>query len=261
MIVLRYDLTDRLQQYQNNAWGNSNSTINSGLNNGSIFSPNNMQSLNLNASSALYPQQNSFSTYSQPYYSQPYYLAQNTNTITSKKLNNQPYIFSDEMRERLGFLESRGNYHAHNTSGGGIGALGKYQIRRDGLIDAGYLNSDNQWLGKNSIYSQDDFFNNPDKQEQVLNDYLKSNYRQLKNKGSLNYIGNQVEGIAGVFNITDTGLLAASHREGAGAVNRYLNNLEKNQNNSYYMNYNKITNPELTNMFKRIETRLRKFEK
>ena len=33
-----------------------------------------MQSLNLNASSALYPQQNSFSTYSQPYQ-----LAQNTN--------------------------------------------------------------------------------------------------------------------------------------------------------------------------------------
>ena len=39
---------------------NSNSTLNSGLNNSSIFSPNNMQSLN--ASSALYPQQNSFST-------------------------------------------------------------------------------------------------------------------------------------------------------------------------------------------------------
>ena len=52
------DLTDRLQQYQNNALENSNSTLNSGLNNSSIFSPNNMQSLNLNASSALYPQQN-----------------------------------------------------------------------------------------------------------------------------------------------------------------------------------------------------------
>lgn len=57
------DLTDRLQQYQNNALGNSNSTFNSGLNNSSIFSPNNVQSLNLNAISALYPQQNSFSTY------------------------------------------------------------------------------------------------------------------------------------------------------------------------------------------------------
>ena len=37
------DLTDRLQQYQNNALSNSNSTFNSGLNNSSIFSPNNMQ--------------------------------------------------------------------------------------------------------------------------------------------------------------------------------------------------------------------------
>ena len=181
---------------------------------------------------------------------------QNTDAIP-----NPPYIFSDEMRNRLGFLESRGDYHAHNTNGGGIGALGKYQIRRDGLIDAGYINSNNQWLGKNAIYSQDDFFNNPDKQEQVLNDYLKSNYRQLQNKGALNYLGNRVEGIVGVFDITDTGLLAASHREGAGAVNRYLNNLEKNQDNNYYMDYNKITNPNLIQMFKRIETRLRKFEK
>ena len=47
--------------------------LNSGLNNSSIFSPNNMQNLNLNVSSALYPQQNSFSTYSQPYQ-----LAQNS---------------------------------------------------------------------------------------------------------------------------------------------------------------------------------------
>ena len=188
-------------------------------------------------------------------------IANNIENVQNQIQSNPPYIFSNEMRDRLGFLESRGDYHAHNTSGGGIGALGKYQIRRDGLIDAGYINSNNQWLGKNAIYSQDDFFNNPDKQEQVLNDYLKSNYRQLQNKGALNYLGNRVEGIAGIFDITDTGLLAASHREGAGAVNRYLNNLEKNQDNNYYMNYNKITNPSLIQMFKRIETRLRKFEK
>ena len=81
------DLTDRLQQYQNNALGNSNSSLNSGLNNSSIFSPNNMQSLNLNASSALYPQQNSFSTYSQPYQ-----LAQNSlpnSRIDVEKLRQQ----------------------------------------------------------------------------------------------------------------------------------------------------------------------------
>ena len=87
MIVLRYDLTDRLQQYQNNAWGNSNSTLNSGLNNSSLLSPNNMQGLNLDASAALYPQQNSFTTYSQSYQ-----LAQNTNPNTAsdvEKLRQQ----------------------------------------------------------------------------------------------------------------------------------------------------------------------------
>ena len=56
-----------------NPLGNSNSTFNSGLNNSSLLSTNNMQGLNLNASAALYPQQNSFSTYSQPYQ-----LAQNS---------------------------------------------------------------------------------------------------------------------------------------------------------------------------------------
>ncbi len=81
------DLTDRLQQYQNNALGNSNSSLNSGLNNGSIFSPNNMQSLNLNASSALYPQQNSFSTYSQPYQ-----LAQNSLPNSGSDVGNNGSI-------------------------------------------------------------------------------------------------------------------------------------------------------------------------
>ena len=81
------DLTDRLQQYQNNALGNSNSTFNSGLNNGSIFSPNNMQSLNLNASSALYPQQNSFSTYFQPYQ-----LAQNSLPNSGSDVGNNGSI-------------------------------------------------------------------------------------------------------------------------------------------------------------------------
>ena len=92
------DLTDRLQQYQNNALGNSNSSLNSGLNNGSIFSPNNMQSLNLNVSSALYPQQNSFNTYSQPYQ-----LAQNSLPNSGSDVGNMstgnfsPEVFKERM--------------------------------------------------------------------------------------------------------------------------------------------------------------------
>ena len=78
--------------------GNSNSTFNSGLNNGSIFSPNNMQSLNLNVSSALYPQQNSFSTYSQPYQ-----LAQNSLPNSGSDVGNiSSSNFSPEvLKERM----------------------------------------------------------------------------------------------------------------------------------------------------------------
>ena len=66
-----------------NPLGNSNSTLNSGLNNSSLLSPNNMQGLNLDASAALYPQQNSFSTYSQPYQ-----LAQNSLSNTGSDVGN-----------------------------------------------------------------------------------------------------------------------------------------------------------------------------
>ena len=186
------------------------------------------------------------------------HFAQNN---TQANDGNLPYIFSEDMRNRLGSLESNGNYSAYTPENGGIGALGKYQIRAGGLIDTKYLDKNYNWLGKNNINSQDDFFNNHDQQEQILDEYMKSNYGQLKNKGALGYIGSSVQGLVNNFNITDTGLLAASHREGAGAVNQYLNHLEKNPTGQYYMNYDRITQPDMDKRFRRIETRLRIFEK
>ena len=172
-----------------------------------------------------------------------------------------PYIFSEDMRNKLGNLESNNQYHIHTVQGGGIVALGKYQIRRPGFIDIGYMDKNGNWTGKNGIYSSEDFLNSPQKQEQILDEYLKSNYQQLKNKGALNYLGTPMHGLVNDFNITNTGLLAASHREGSGAVNNYLNNLVKNRNGQYYINYDEITDNRLSEMFKRIETRLRNFEK
>lgn len=197
-----------------------------------------------------------------PYYQQmgdPYNL--NHNSFYEPPSAQQPYIFSEDMRNRLGRIESGNNYGAHNTDGGGFGALGKYQIRRDGFIDMGYLDKNYNWTGKNGISSINDFLTSPEKQEQILDEYLKSNYGQLKNKGSLNYLGAPMQGVVNNFDITNTGLLAASHREGAGAVNNYLNHLVKNQNGRYYMNYDSMSDRNLIEMFKRIETRLRNFEK
>ena len=81
-----------------NPLGNSNSTFNSGLNNSSLLSTNNMQGLNLNASAALYPQQNSFSTYSQPYQ-----LAQNSLPNSGSDVGNMSTgNFSPEvLKERM----------------------------------------------------------------------------------------------------------------------------------------------------------------
>ncbi|MBO4294075.1 MAG: hypothetical protein J5896_01355 [Alphaproteobacteria bacterium] len=184
-----------------------------------------------------------------------------TSDMDENKQPENPYIFSKKMRNLLGELESGNDHRKINTNGGGIGALGKYQIRRDGFKDAGYINNDNHWSGKNNIYSADDYLNSETLQEQSLDDFMQSKYKQLQNNGSYKYFGYPIRGIVDNFNITDTGLLAASHREGAGAVHNYLSHLEKGEDGRYYINYDQISDPKTQEMFKRIETRLRRFEK
>ena len=144
MIVLRYDLTDRLQQYQNNPLGNSNSTFNSDLNHSSLFSPNNMQSLTLNANAALYPQQNSFNTYSQPYR-----LAQNTNPNTASDVGNytnnqlpQPKpIYTNPNPRRY----STGEILWEGVKGFGEGIVSGLETLANGITFGGYDWLDNKY--------------------------------------------------------------------------------------------------------------------
>ena len=100
------------------------------------------------------------------------YTTSNQEFSYSLTSNYQPYIFSEEMRNRLGLLESGNDYSKVNSDGGGIGALGKYQIRRDGFKDAGYINNNNQWAGKNNINSTNDYLNNEQLQEKALDDFM-----------------------------------------------------------------------------------------
>ena len=43
-------------------------------------------------------------------------------------------------------------------------------------------------------------------------------------------------------------------------MNKFFQNLEKDENDMYYMDYDKITNPDLKTKFLWIETRMREFE-
>ena len=46
-------------------------------------------------------------------FGQPTQFAQNN--MQANDGNNLPYIFSEDMRNRLGYLESKGNYATHNS--------------------------------------------------------------------------------------------------------------------------------------------------
>lgn len=195
---------------------------------------------------------------------------EDTVIISNKHLRLLDNIFRihhlpNDLRNELGMLESSDNYTKLTEKGGGIGALGRYQLRGPGLQDIGYVKKDENknyhWLGKNNIYSTNDFLNNPEIQERALDEFMKVQQRYLKHYGSWDYIGTPIDGIEADFNVTDTGLLAAAHRGGYGPVRDYLNALDKNENGQYYMNYNNIKNPETEAMFRAVETRLRKFEK
>ena len=116
--------------------------LNSGLNNSSIFSPNNMQNLNLNVSSALYPQQNSFSTYSQPYQ-----LAQNSLPNSGSDVAPLQPTYNALLEYQLGMLSAKGetdngknlfnNCEADKTGGC---SYGTYQIATGPGTMKDYLN-------------------------------------------------------------------------------------------------------------------------
>lgn len=174
---------------------------------------------------------------------------------------NPAYIFSNDMRNLLGHHESRNNYKEVLNDGTLLGAIGRYQFRAPILEDIGYLNKKHQWTGKNNIYSLDDFLKNQQVQENALNECLRLKDISLKNNGSYNYLGYSIKGIKSDFNISKTGLLAASHRLGAKNVINYLKLLEKDSDGKYYFDYDKIKNEKTKNKYKAIETRLREFEK
>lgn len=123
----------------------------------------------------------------------------------------------------LGARESGNNYKAFNK----YGYAGKYQMGEAALIDCGYYKKNskiynNDWTGvftgKDNVYSINDFLNNPNSQENAQFIFKKKQWKYLKNLGADKYVGKSINGVV----ITPSGLLAAAHLKGAGAVADYL---------------------------------------
>ncbi|HYC01974.1 MAG TPA: hypothetical protein VED40_01695, partial [Azospirillaceae bacterium] len=164
---------------------------------------------------------------------------------------------SDEFRWKLDAAEqSNGNYKAFNAEGGGVGTLGRYQLRSDALASAGYLdNRTDTWTGKDGIKSEGDFLDSPKAQEIALDSFLKKLEDEFTRNRTTDHIGSTIKGIKGTFPLTLGGLVAAGHRTGRGKVRKYVKLLSE-----YGWDSEKArASGKWDKQFDWVETRLREF--
>ena len=114
--------------------------------------------------------------------------------------------------DAIGQRESGGNYKVVNT----VGYLGKYQMGKSALIDAGYYAA-GKFTGKDGVYSKEDFLNNPQAQENAMRIYKQKQWGYIKGFAP-KYSGKYINGI----HITYSGMLAAAHLNGQAKLNEYL---------------------------------------
>ncbi len=133
-----------------------------------------------------------------------YYIAPNFNEIEDDLLDN--FIYPElgksyvGFKEALAFKESRGDYGVVNQ----FGYMGKYQFGIGTLAMIGIKN-------KNT------FLNNPELQERAFYANLSRN-KWILRRDLKWFVGKRMNGVL----VTESGVLAAAHLSGPGAVKKYL---------------------------------------
>lgn len=129
-----------------------------------------------------------------------------------------------EFGERMGILESNGNYTVVNS----FGYLGKYQMGECALMDAGlYVRDDGacrnqdwsgRWTGAYGVDSLDSYLTTADAQDYAFHRFTSANWREITRRGLHSYIGQYVNGTL----VTAAGLLAGAHLGGVGGIEAFL---------------------------------------
>jgi hypothetical protein len=105
--------------------------------------------------------------------------------------------------DKIGYLESRGNYSVTNQ----LGYMGKYQFGKTTLRRLGYTEQEIK-----------EFIKNKELQENAMLKLTTHNLEVLENYGLMKYVGYSVNGV----NVTVEGMLAGSHLLGPYAVKQFL---------------------------------------
>ena len=105
-------------------------------------------------------------------------------------------------------------------------ALGRYQLQPTALRDAEWMDKQGNWTrlaNAAGVRTDADFLSNPDIQERALNEVMRKFRERLERNGWLQSVGTSVVGVNGQsIPVTESGLMAAAHRQGPTALARYF---------------------------------------
>ena len=169
----------------------------------------------------------------------------------------QPQTAANPLRDGLAAAEGTAGepcrgYTVRNTRSG---ALGRYQLLPVALVDIGWKDGQGRWTDRAAaagVQSEADFLGRPAAQEAAMASYLQRTGQQLAANGVLAQAGRSLPGVDGrPIVLTETGLIAAAHRQGAGAVARWLEHRSERPEAAL--------TPAQRTLFISIETRLRNF--
>jgi len=123
----------------------------------------------------------------------------------------------------LRMAESGGDYQAVNS----LNFLGAYQFGEAALIDLGYVRRDRDvydndfgggWTGKNGIRSTAAFLASEREQDRAAKRWMRVMWRYIEAQNIDGYAWETV----GETKLTTSGMLAAAHLLGAGALKEYI---------------------------------------
>lgn len=160
---------------------------------------------------------------------------------------------SARFREEIANEESRGSggYRALHKKG----ALGAYQLTPKALEDIGWRDKNGVWSDASGVADDEAFLNNPVAQEIAFKEFLLKNRQYAMKIGALDRIGQTIQGSDGEFTVTENGLAAAMHRQGAFRVRDYLDFVAQHGGASDPTEWS----DDQKKIFGPIEARLRKF--
>lgn len=129
----------------------------------------------------------------------------------------------DDFLAKLRNMESSGDYRAVNT----LNFIGAYQFGEAALVDLGYVRRDRDlynndyaggFTGKNGIRSINDFLKNDAVQDKAAIAWMKLMWKYIQADGLEKYAWRKV----GDVELTPSGMLAATHLLGSGALKEFV---------------------------------------